>query len=372
MKETQRNFLIGLFLIAGFGALGFLMVMFGETPRWLGGAEYELNIQVREISGIDDGSPVFLNGIKIGRVAELNFIKLGEPDKGVEVTARVKKEFMVPLGASAVCIGPALGVGRGRIEIYAAGGAELGYVPEGGTIMGEMGSAFGEIIPETMMSSLEGTVVKIGTFAEELTPVASDLHELLKLAPISEVDAPGVADKDSTANLYTAVQRLNLILKHIDEVIGDPEVRNGLRTALDNLFTMIKDGQVAVADFRDTSANLKVDAARVAQRFEGAIDTIETRADQLAEGALPILDDTARTSANLRTISDNLVQGKGTLGLLLSDERLYEVMLLSLERLTDMIDSIRRLAKRWEQEGRIRLNLDTAVGPVPVSKELPK
>ena len=68
MKEHRRNVLVGTFMVAGLGALGVLMVMFGEAPEWLGGAEWELEIQVRQLRGAAEGTPVNLNGVQIGRV----------------------------------------------------------------------------------------------------------------------------------------------------------------------------------------------------------------------------------------------------------------------------------------------------------------
>ena len=71
MRDATRNMLVGLFMVTGLAVVGALMVMFGEAPDWLGGAELELVIRVDQIGGIDEGTPIYLNGIKVGRVASL-------------------------------------------------------------------------------------------------------------------------------------------------------------------------------------------------------------------------------------------------------------------------------------------------------------
>ena len=357
MSEARRNVLVGLFMVGGLGALGFLMVMFGEAPSWLGGAEYDLNIEVKEIAGVDEGTPIYLNGINIGRVASLSFKNPNAPAEGVVVAGKIKRRFDVPLGATAECIGPALGFGRGRVEIFAEG-VGMERVEPKGTITGVTVNPLQDIIPETMLSSLEGTVIKIGDFAEELTPVAQDLHEILKKTPVSEVDDPAAAARQITGNLYTAIQRLDHVLKHFDDVLGDPAVKSAVREAIDNVLAMSADGKAAFADLRDTSANLKTDMSRVADNLDEAVDNFEDKVDQFAEAAMPILDDTARTSANLSVISSNLLEGKGTLGRLLTDDRLYEVLILSLDRARDLIDTLRRLFSRFEKKGRIGLDTD--------------
>ena len=352
MSEARRNVLVGLFMVGGLGALGFLMVMFGESPSWLGGAEYDLKIEVKEITGVDEGTPIYLNGIPIGRVTSLSFKNPDAPEEGVVVAGKIKKLFNVPLGATAECVGPTLGFGRGRVEIFAEG-AGMERVEPKGTITGVTVNPLQDIIPETMLSSLEGTVIKIGEFAEELTPVAQDLHEILKKTPISEVDDPAATVRQITGNLYTAVQRLDRLLKHLDDVLGDPAVKSAVREAIDNLLAMSADGKVALADLRDTSANLKTDMSRVADNLDDAVDNFEAKVDQLTEAAMPVLDNTARISADLSVLSGNLLEGKGTLGRLLTDDRLYEVLVLSLDRARDLIDILRRLFSRFEKKGRI-------------------
>ena len=363
MSEMRRNLLVGMFMILGLGALGFLLVMFGEAPSWLGGAEYPLKIRVSEIYGISDGTPVLMNGIQIGRVESLEFLDPAAPENGVEVVAQIKDEFKVPRGAKAQCIAPALGLGRGRIEIFAVGEGQPA-LEKNQVILGSTESAFAGIIPETLFDSLDTTVVNIGKFADQLTPVAEDLHELLKKAPISDMNDPA----KMTSNLFTAIQRLDQILRHFDQVLGDPDVQSGIKESIENVRTMTADGKVAFADLRDTSANLKTDASRIADKVEGTVDDLGKRVNEIADATLPFLDDAAKIAADLRVIASNIREGKGTVGLLLNDNRLYEVMVLSFERATDMIDSLRRLAYRFEKSGRVGLN----VGGWPVEKKIPE
>jgi ABC-type transporter Mla subunit MlaD len=355
-------------MILGLGALGFLMLVFGEAPNWLGGAEYELNIQVNEIAGIEDGTPIYLNGIKIGRVSDLTFRDPSAPELGVVLVGRIKKEFNVPVGAHAECVTPTLGFGQGRVDIFAEG-AGLPPIEAGGVIKGASKDAIKDIIPESMITTLEGTVAKVGTFAETLTPVAEDLHQLLKKAPMNEVDLtdPATAGHIS-ANLYTAIQRLDQALRHFNEILGDPGVKSNLLAAIENINVMTVEGRAAIADLRDAAANVKVDASRLADKTEALIENTNTRVTQLADAAMPMLDQTAQFSSNLNAISRDMRDGKGTIGLLLTDARLYEVVVLSFERAVDMIDSIRRLTYRFEKSGRIGLE----VGGFPVNRKVPE
>jgi phospholipid/cholesterol/gamma-HCH transport system substrate-binding protein len=363
MKETRRNLMVGLFMVAGLAALGYLLVLFGEAPAWLGGAEWTLKIRLHGISGIEEGTAVYLHGIKIGRVETLEFVRMTAPDQGVEVIAKIREEYNVPTGSVAQCIAPALGMGRGRVDILSPGAGAP--IEDGGTIDGMVVNPLDKILPETLVSSFEGTVVKIGNFAERLTPVAEDLHELLKKTPIPEDEQ---AEAQFTANLYTAVQRLDRALASLDAVIGDPQLRNGLLESVENIRTMSADARVALQDFRDMAANLKIDGSRITDKAEAAIENFDRQMTRISDAAVPLLDEGARTSANLRLITANLLDGRGTLGKLLTDERFYEVLVLSFERAREAVDSMGRLFQRFEKSGRIGLN----VNGFPADQKAPK
>jgi len=372
MSETGRNTLIGFFMIAGLSALGVLMVIFGETPSWLGGAEYEIRIQVRErATGINEGTPIFMNGIQIGRVADLEFINPTAPQLGVHIIGSVEQSYVIPGRVDAVCVGPLMGLGRGHIELTAHE-SDRPPIKSGGVITGAVKGPLDDALPASMIDSLDKTVVSVGNFAEQLTPVAADLHDLLERRPIEEIDASDDPDAQRRVNVYTAVQRLELLIRNLNELATDPKIVNGIRESVDNLQAMSADGRAAFADLRETSATLKSNTARLVDSLDTSIINIDRRINELADKAGPVLDNTAKVAANLRVTSGYIAEGKGTVGKLITDDRLYEVATLSFERAVDMIDSLRRLFARWERTGRIGIEAGTPVGPVAADQELPK
>lgn len=370
MTEARRNTMIGLFMVTGVTALGVLMVIFGETPSWLGGAEYEVRIQLRDrVTGIEEGTPVFLNGIKIGRVANLEFIDPRAPEMGVFVVSRIRETYEIPGGVEALCIGPILGLGRGRVELIATQ-SDLPPIKPGEAIAGKIKSPMDDAIPETMLTSLEDTVISVGNFAEQLTPVAVDLHRLLEMRSTEEVDATAETAEALNANLFTAIQRLDTFIRDLDRLAADPQIIEGIRESVANIRAMTTDGRVAMGEIRQTATTLRTDSARIVDRMDTTIARVDRRANEIADAAIPVLNETAKAAANLRVATSYLAEGKGTVGRLLTDDRLYEVATLSFERALDMIDSLRRLFARFERNGRISFDAMTPIGPVPVDKKL--
>ena len=58
---------------------------------------------------------------------------------------------------------------------------------------------------------------------------------------------------------------------------------------------------------------------------------------------VPTLDAASELVDNLNRVSRDLAEGEGTAGLFLRDERLYEALLLSVQRITDAVDTLRRI-----------------------------
>ena len=105
-----------------------------------------------------------------------------------------------------------------------------------------------------------------------------------------------------------------------------------------------------------------------ATRTAGAVPASRTQINRLG----PLLDNSAELTANLNQVARHLSEGEGPAGLLLRDARLYESLLLSIERITDFVDTLRRLAAKFERQGYVELKAHSALGPVKTTKPIPE
>ena len=370
MPEARRNVLVGLFMIAGLAVLGLLMVLFGERPSWLGGAEYEVRIEFRELKGVTAGMAILLNGVQVGRVGRLEFQNPERPDLGVEVIALIKDDYFIPKLAKAVVQPGLFGLGRGQIEIIPPGVETEPLDPEIDVIFGTVGSAFGDLIPETMLTSIERATLQIGNLAEATTPLATDLHHLFELRSVQEVDDPLAAARGITANLYTVVQRLDITLRHVNDVLGDPEIRDSVKQSVRDLQQTMADARETAAVLRRAATRLEEDLPGIAERLDAGLADANAGINEIRKLLVPTLDTASKLMDNLNRVARDLAEGEGTGGLLLRDERLYEALVLSAERITDAVDTLRRILQRSEEQGHIDLKLHEAVGPFPYDKRI--
>jgi len=364
MKESKRNFLVGLFVLLSLTTLAVLMMWFGETPSWLQRGEYTLNIVgVRQIRGIGDGSPVQLNGVEIGRVQKLDFENPQMPGLGVKIQARIKSRFAVPRGSSAKVYGATLGIGTGQIQIVSPALVDIAVPKDGtGSIPGEMASMIGEIITDEFTSSFKRMVDHIGNLAKEATPLAQNFAQLMERRTIKDVTDPGAAEKGVTPNLSTAIERINELIVNVNEVLGDENVQTDVKGV--------------AADLKSASNEIvhlvelwKAESRRISENVNEGIDHTEGNLREALDRWAAVADTLDEIADNLNRVAASLAEGKGTAGLLVHDPRLYEAAVLSFERLSEFLATLNVIAGRIEEDGYITLGKITPVGTI--TKDIP-
>ncbi|HBI14144.1 MAG TPA: outer membrane lipid asymmetry maintenance protein MlaD [Desulfobulbaceae bacterium] len=71
MKSQVTDVIVGIFLIVGFAALGWLALQLGEVPWLVDSRSYTLYGEFNNISGVKAGADIQISGVKVGTVKEL-------------------------------------------------------------------------------------------------------------------------------------------------------------------------------------------------------------------------------------------------------------------------------------------------------------
>ncbi|MHC4092997.1 MAG: hypothetical protein ACYSVY_22440, partial [Planctomycetota bacterium] len=156
-----------------------------------------------------------------------------------------------------------------------------------------------------------------------------------------------------------------------NDVLGDKDVKSKLRDGIENLHQMTEDGRTMMATLRETATQVQEDLDRIAARVDSGLADANAGINELRALLIPALDEMGKLAENLNRASRALAQGEGTVGMLLHDARLYEAMLLSMQRITDAVDKIRRLVERWEKQGYSEHKIHEAVGPFDAKVKKP-
>ncbi|HHO47406.1 MAG TPA: outer membrane lipid asymmetry maintenance protein MlaD [Desulfobacteraceae bacterium] len=97
MKSNITDAVVGIFLVIGFIALGWLALQLGEVPWLTGGRMYVLQAEFGNISGLKEGADIQIAGVKVGTVKNLTL----NEDAYAMVTMQIDRGVQVPLDSIA-------------------------------------------------------------------------------------------------------------------------------------------------------------------------------------------------------------------------------------------------------------------------------
>lgn len=128
MPNSRMEIFVGIFLLIGFAALGWLALQLGEIPWLTGSTTYQLNAEFNNISGVKEGADVQVAGVVVGKVRQLRL----NTDHQAMVIMQLDKQLTVPVDSIASVKSQGI-IGDKYIQIT-LGGDESTYKP-GGTIV---------------------------------------------------------------------------------------------------------------------------------------------------------------------------------------------------------------------------------------------
>ena len=352
MTDRNRNALIGLFVFAGLAALGVLIILFGEARGWIG-ASYTIQAHFDRVQNVRQGASVGIAGVQAGQVGDIKLVDPQDPGKGAYVALEIEKKFTVLRGSNAIVESSLMG--QGTITIMPPRGYTEPLPTDGtGTIEGLIQNPLESIIDPSVIATLEKSAEQIGTLAQALTPAANAITDLLERRSISEVDSPEAAAKGVTANLSTAIERLHSVLKHFDTVLGDPATQSNVKLAVDNIRAASDDARSALGNLRQFSVDLQAiggQAKQVVGNVDATVSIARQRIDELGQKLTANTDQLSKLLDSLNAAGQDMAEGKGALGMMLRDPKLYDEILLTVQRLGGAANEMQVLIKQWQREG---------------------
>ena len=121
MQSKTTDFWVGLFVIAGFGALLFLALKAGNLASFSFEKSYQVNARFDNIGGLKPRAPVKSAGVVVGRVAAIRF-----DDKTYQAVAvlDLEQQYKFPKDTSAKILTSGL-LGEQYIGLEAGGDAAM-------------------------------------------------------------------------------------------------------------------------------------------------------------------------------------------------------------------------------------------------------
>jgi phospholipid/cholesterol/gamma-HCH transport system substrate-binding protein len=280
MTEHSNNLRVGIFVAIGLLAIALMVVYFGRFGESVRGY-YRIRVEYPNASGIYKGASVLLAGAKIGSV-ENNPVILPEMD-GVYVTLRIFEEVHIP-SAAQFTIGSSGLLGDRFIQIVLGKDAKSSApIQPGAVVQGKGESGIGDV-------------------TESAAALLSDIQE-------------------AVGNINKVAQKLN------NDVFKETSIAN-LNATLSNL-------KETSASFADASKKI----SGVVEKAEGAVET----GQQTFASAKSAADELKKAIADARSLIQQAKQGRGALGVLLSDREMAE-------NLKALVANLRRNGVLWYKD----------------------
>ncbi|MFO7830001.1 MAG: MlaD family protein [Bacteroidales bacterium] len=242
------------------------------------------------IDGLEEASPVYLSGYKIGVVESIKFHKKNKDQ--IVVRFSVNKETKVPQNSSAI-IYPATLIAGKAIKIDFSESDQ--FHRSGDTING--------ILEKDLMSSI----------SDELIPVKDKIENLV----VSMDSVLAIFDDSRRKNLKDALDNIHQITDDLGGLVESEKVR------LANILVNVE----------SISSNLKNNN----EQITNILDNFSNISDSLQQSNIKAtILNANKTLAEFSKISTKINQGEGTIGMLVNNDSLY----VNLNNLAADLDSL--------------------------------
>ena len=301
MRYEVRIGILALVAI-GFAFWGFKFI---QGSNLFSSSNYFL-VNYENVSGLTVGTPVQISGVNVGSVSE---IYLNQEDNNlVQVTLDVNDDINVPKDAKAYIVadgvlgGKLINLAFARPCLGSGDCAEDGDVLQG-KALGILASFLGGDPEDDPSEEIQGQI-----------KAAIDSLEYTLFSP--ESDNPVARSTQDLAvtmeNLKRSTARLQAIL---DANAGEI---NATMANLETLTGTLAGKQQAIVGIIDNAENLTADLAKIEleqtmQEVKGAINSLK--------GTLGEAD---KAIGSVTAVMNNVQSGKGTLGKLLNDDKIYD------------------------------------------------
>ena len=321
--QRRRDVVVGIFVIVGLGALGWMILKFGDVPTAITRMKsFQVYVQFPTAPGVMKDTPVRFCGYQIGRVttvlapevrADLNTGQ--EYHQTLCVLSINKKYTDIPSNVEVKLM--TRGLGSSYLELKVdpkklpappryRGDPSSCFLKEGMPLQGSTGIT-SEFFPEESQEKLDQLVDGIRTFINNANHIIGDPNNQRNFKAT-------LANVTKTSDAFPA--------------------------AVDQAVAMMKDAHKTMEEFR-----------RLAATGTDAVKNTDGKIEQLVTSMVATSDEIGKSAAQLRLAMEKINGGQGSAGLLLNDGRLYEGLLEDTTQLGIVLKDLKELLDKISEKG---------------------
>ncbi|MDO6738018.1 MlaD family protein [Wenyingzhuangia sp. 2_MG-2023] len=292
MKKISKEFK------AGIAALVILTLFYWgfsylKGRNLLSGSLNSYYTTYKNVNGLKKSSPVTMNGFAVGSVVDIYFSS--DPERQGELIVEFTIEEDVSFSKNSTA------------KIYSGGlmgGRSLGIVPSFDGETAKPGDYLKGKVEKDMVASITG----------RLDPLQEKVESAITHIDSITVQMSQMLDGKTIANIQESFSTLNRTLKNLENTTA--VVDSGIHSTMQNV--------------NETTQNLKV--------FSDSLSQVKI---------VDLSNKLNATIGDLNTITTDIKNGKGTIGLLTQDEELYNNLEAASKELEELLRNVKEHPKRF-------------------------
>jgi phospholipid/cholesterol/gamma-HCH transport system substrate-binding protein len=367
MNERVAAFRVGIVVLAAAFVTAFLIVLLGEgRSLWRG--KYTVFLRFPQAPGVAVDTPVRKQGVLIGRVTHIELRDQGD----VVITARIDAERKLYVKDIP------------RIQTSSLlGDAVVEFVPSDDPSLSEalvkdqefIGTGIVASDPIRMLTNLEGDVRRAArSFETAANNVSSLSLKLNETFGSTDSQLPRLMQKTEMA-----MDKFVGTMSTVDQLIGDPELREKLRQGLADLPVTLEEMRLTMGRAReslDSFQTVQQKASRNLENMEKFTKPLGEQGPELVNRIGSILENVDVMTNEISDLAQRIRTSNGSLAKLIRDDELYErvdEIVTNLHeasrRIRPIMDDVRVFADKIARDPR-QLGLKGAVERKPLGAGL--
>ncbi|MCL2116943.1 MAG: MlaD family protein [Planctomycetaceae bacterium] len=346
MDSQHIKIRIGIVCVGFLIATVILVMLFGGGKMRLFSSDYEIYVLLKQAPMLSENSPVYKNGVAIGRVTR---VQLVDEDRMVEITARINSN--IKLYTNEDC----------NLSLNLLGQSTLNFSPRADEPLGEMLAAQSRIhgvtpidlmrVADDLQSDASKALRSATGVADEMKAALGIINQILG-AP-EEVAQKQQKIEEMVEQAAETMTLVNSVLTSVNELISDLEMIEGIRTSSTQLPDIIREGKTLMAKFNEMSDQI----APLLQKAEGAIGKFDQNLDnisqftealgengpQIAEALTAAAQEFEGGLAQLSEFARSLNNPDGSIGQLLNDPEFFQSLNSTIRNADRTIKNIERI-----------------------------
>ena len=296
-------------------------------------AANEYYVRFENIDALATSSPVFIHGYQVGTVSKIN---LEDDLNSIVITIELDKDLRIPKDAEALIFSTSI-MGGKAIDLRVSGSCTGAQCAEPGSfIQGRVKGMFDSLLDKGEDGTLAKVKESIGdilkTMSDSLTSDSSN-NALAKtfnnLSGLIENLESVTGSLDRSMSVYD--RSLTASLKNVETITGAiARNQDKIASSIQNLESIT--AQLEKAKLGETTANIN-------KLVTDAQGTVQVLNKSVAESQ--------KAFTNLADVMQGIENGKGTLGKLIKDDRLYDRALATTKNLELLLQDFRLNPKRY-------------------------